>query len=477
MINLSNGYLKLPALFYERVLPTPVSSPSLVALNEPLAGQLGIDIDSARSPEYLDLFSGNSVPASAEPVALAYSGHQFGHFVPILGDGRAVLLGEVLSPEGKSFDLQLKGSGRTRFSRRGDGRAALGPMIREYIIGEALHYLGIPATRTLAVVATGEVVARETLLPGGIQTRVANGHIRVGSFEYAAAHGGKDAIRALADYVISRNYPELIESEDRFYELVRAIFMRQAALIAKWMQVGFIHGVMNTDNVAVSGESIDFGPCAFMNSYDPNTVYSAIDRDGRYSYGAQPGVMMWNLTRLAESVLPILDDNSDRALERAKELVNLFPSYFNSEWQSCIRAKLGLITSEPGDDTIIRELLEEMVNSHLDFTATFRALSGDPAFTLSENLHKWRAGWEARIDPSRNQRALADTLTSIRSVNPAVIARNSFVEEAIKRGVEQGDFSYMNSLVAALREPFVSHEEFGIRESVDEPGYRTFCGT
>lgn len=477
MINLTNTYLKLPALFYERVLPTPVSSPSLVALNEPLAGQLGIDIAAARSPEYLGLFSGNSVPASAEPVALAYSGHQFGHFVPILGDGRAVLLGEVLTPEGKSFDLQLKGSGRTRFSRRGDGRAALGPMIREYIIGEALHYLGIPATRTLAVVATGEVVARETLLPGGIQTRVANGHIRVGSFEYAAAHGGKDAIRALAEYVISRNYQELIGSEDRFYELVRAIFMRQAALIAKWMQVGFIHGVMNTDNVAVSGESIDFGPCAFMNSYDPNTVYSAIDRDGRYSYGAQPGVMMWNLTRLAESVLPILDDNSDRALERAKELVSLFPGYFNSEWQSCIRAKLGLVTSEPVDDTIIRELLEEMVSSNLDYTATFRSLSGDPSFTLSENLHKWRVSWEARIDPSRNQRALADTLTSMRSVNPAVIARNSFVEEAIKRGVEQGDFSYMNSLVAALREPFVSHEEFGIRESVDEPGYQTFCGT
>jgi uncharacterized protein YdiU (UPF0061 family) len=477
MINLSNGYLKLPDLFYERVLPTPVSSPSLVALNEPLAGQLGIDIAAARSPEYLDLFSGNSVPESAEPVALAYSGHQFGHFVPILGDGRAVLLGEVLTPDGKLFDLQLKGSGKTRFSRRGDGRAALGPMIREYIIGEALHYLGIPATRTLAVVATGEVVVRETLLPGGIQTRVANGYIRVGSFEYAAAHGGKDAISALADYVISRNYPELIGSEDRFYELVKAIFMRQAALIAKWMQVGFIHGVMNTDNVAVSGESIDFGPCAFMNSYDPNTVYSSIDRDGRYSYGAQPGVMMWNLTRLAESVLPLLDDNSDRALERAKELVNLFPGYFNSEWQSCIRSKLGLVTSESGDDTIIRELLEEMVNSNLDYTATFRSLSGDPAFILSENLQKWRLGWEARIDPTRNQRSLADTLTSMRSINPAVIARNSFVEEAIKRGVEQGDFSYMNSLVAALREPFVSHGEFGIRESVDEPGYRTFCGT
>jgi uncharacterized protein YdiU (UPF0061 family) len=268
-----------------------------------------------------------------------------------------------------------------------------------------------------------------------------------------------------------------MDHADRFYELAKAIFMRQAALVAKWMQVGFIHGVMNTDNVAVSGESIDFGPCAFMNSYDPSTVYSSIDQDGRYSYGAQPGVMMWNLTRLTESVMPILDDDSDRALARAKKLVNLFPGYFNSEWQSCIRAKLGFVTSEAGDDAIIKELLEEMVSSKLDFTATFRALSGDSAFTLSDKLNKWRVGWESRIAPARNQRSLADTFASMRSTNPAVIARNGFVEEAIKQGVEQGDFSYMNSLVAALREPFVSNAKFSIAESVDEPEYRTFCGT
>ncbi len=477
MMNLSNSYLELPELFYERVLPTPVSSPSLVALNEPLAKRLGIDIESARSPEYVALFSGNAVPKAAEPVALAYSGHQFGHFVPLLGDGRAVLLGEVRTPDGARFDLQLKGSGKTSFSRRGDGRAALGPMMREYIIGEALHHLGIPATRTLAVVATGEAVIREALLPGGVQTRVANGHIRVGSFEFAAARGDVPAIAALADYVISRNYPELQSVEDRYYELVKAIFKRQAALVAQWMHVGFIHGVMNTDNVAVSGESIDFGPCAFMNSYDPNTVFSSIDRDGRYAYGAQPGVMMWNLTRLVESMMPLLDHDSDRALDRAKELVELFPGFFNSEWQSGIRAKLGLVTSEASDDALIKELLEEMAKGALDYTATFRALSGDANFILSEQLSEWRGRWESRIDPTRNQRALEDTLTSMRSVNPAVIARNRLVEEALKRGVEQGDFTSMNRLVDALREPFVSHAEFGTKVSFDEPGYRTFCGT
>ncbi len=476
-MNLLNSYLELPELFYERVTPTPVRSPSLIALNEPLAERLGVDIESARSPEYVALFSGNAVPQAAEPVALAYSGHQFGHFVPLLGDGRAVLLGEVRAPDGARFDLQLKGSGKTRFSRRGDGRAALGPMMREYIIGEALHHLGIPATRTLAVVATGEGVIREALLPGGIQTRVANGHIRVGSFQYAATHGDLSALTALADYVIARNYQELESVADRYYELVKAIFMRQAALVAQWMHVGFIHGVMNTDNVAVSGESIDFGPCAFMNSYDPDTVFSSIDRDGRYSYGAQPGVMMWNLTRLVESVMPLLDSDSDRALDRAKELVDLFPGFFNSEWQRGTRAKLGLVTSEADDDALIEELLEEMAKHALDYTITFRALSGDPHFILSEKLHEWRIRWESRIEPTRNQRALEDTLTSMRSVNPALVARNRLVEEALQQGVEQGDFTYMHRLVEALREPFVSHAEFSTGASFDEPGYRTFCGT
>lgn len=477
MINLCNSYLELPELFYERVVPTPVRSPSLVVLNEPLAERLGIDIESACSPEYVDLFSGNAVPKGAEPVALAYSGHQFGHFVPLLGDGRAVLLGELHTSGGARFDLQLKGAGKTRFSRRGDGRAALGPMMREYIIGEALHHLGIPATRTLAVVATGESVIRETLLPGGIQTRVANGHIRVGSFQFAAAHGDLATITALADYVISRNYPELQSAEDRYYELVKAIFKSQAALVAQWMHVGFIHGVMNTDNVAVSGESIDFGPCAFMNSYDPNTVFSSIDRDGRYSYGAQPGVMMWNLARLAESVMPLLDSDSERALDRAKQLVDLFPGFFNAEWQRGIRAKLGLVTSEAGDDALIKELLEEMAKGALDFTGTFRALSGDPHFILSEKLSEWRVRWEARIGPTRNQRVLEDTLSSMRSVNPALIARNRLVEQALERGVEQGDFTAMNRLVEALREPFVSRAEYSSEASVDKPGYRTFCGT
>jgi uncharacterized protein YdiU (UPF0061 family) len=473
----TTSYLKLPELFYERVLPTPVGSPSLVALNEPLAERLGIGIDAARSPEFLALFSGNAVATGTEPVALAYSGHQFGHFVPVLGDGRAILLGEVRAADGARFDLQLKGSGKTGFSRRGDGRAALGPMMREYIIGEALYHLGIPATRTLAVVATGEKVLREALVPGGIQTRVANGHIRVGSFQYAAAHGDFAAIKALADYVIGRNYPELEGVEDRYYELVTSIFKRQAALVAQWMQVGFIHGVMNTDNVAVSGESIDFGPCAFMNSYEPNTVFSSIDRDGRYSYGAQPGVMMWNLTRLVESVMPLLDSDSEHARSRAQELVDLFPGFFNAEWLSGIREKLGLVTSEAGDEALIQGLLEEMAKHALDYTTTFRALSGDPHFILSEKLSEWRLRWESRIVPARNQRAVEETLASMRSMNPALIARNRLVEEALEHGVERGDFTYMHRLVEALKQPFVSHAEFAAAASFDEPGYRTFCGT
>jgi uncharacterized protein YdiU (UPF0061 family) len=410
-------------------------------------------------------------------VALAYSGHQFGGFVPLLGDGRAVLLGEIQSPTDISYDVQLKGSGKTPFSRRGDGRAALGPMMREYIIGEALHALGIPATRTLAVIASGEDVMRERTLPGGIQTRIALSHIRVGTFEYASVSGDRAALKALADYVINRHYPELINHGDAYYELARAVFKRQAQLIAQWMHVGFIHGVMNTDNIAISGESIDFGPCAFMNRYDPETVFSSIDQYGRYSYGAQPGIIQWNLARLVESLVPLLDLDEDRALSRAQELVDSFPHLFSEMWYQGMQRKLGLVTSEPGDTALIRDLLEAMHRAKADFTLTFRALSGDKTCTLHEALHTWQATWQERITSQRNQRAREETLNSMRQINPIVIARNHLVEEALVHGVEQLDFSVMNELVAALRNPYTPHSRFSPAPVEDDSDYRTFCGT
>jgi uncharacterized protein YdiU (UPF0061 family) len=477
MFSLPNSYLNLPPIFYKRIDPTPVTTPSLVVLNEPLADYLGLSVNVLLSPEALSVFAGNSVPSGAQPLALAYSGHQFGHFVPVLGDGRAVLLGEIHTITHGAFDVQLKGSGKTPFSRRGDGRAALGPMMREYIIGEALHALGIPATRTLAVVATGETVMRERPLPGGIQTRIARSHIRVGTFQYAASHGDKHSLQALADYVIARHYPELTASSDRYFELAQAVIARQATLIAQWMHVGFIHGVMNTDNVAISGESIDFGPCAFMNRYDPNTVFSSIDQHGRYAYGAQPGIIQWNVARLAEALAPLFDDDADRAISRAQELVDSFPSLFAARWYTGMRDKLGLLNVEREDNAMIKELLEAMYQAKVDYTATFRALSGDPSFVVPEALHPWHFKWLARIDSERNRCPVEETRGNMRRVNPAVIARNHLVEEALQRGVEHGDFSFMRELVDALRDPYTAQAKFSVAPLKEDSDYRTFCGT
>lgn len=477
MFSFTNSYLNLPSIFYKRVNPTPVANPSLVVLNEPLADNLGFSSDELYSAKALSIFSGNTLLTGSSPLALAYAGHQFGHFVPVLGDGRAVLLGEINSGSSGVFDLQLKGSGKTPFSRRGDGRAALGPMMREYIIGEALHALGIPATRTLAVVATGETVMREQPLPGGIQIRTAQSHIRVGTFQYSASNGDTHSLQALADYVIARHYPELTASSDRYFELAQGIFARQVALIAKWMHVGFIHGVMNTDNVAVSGESIDFGPCAFMNRYDPNTVFSSIDQNGRYAYGAQPGIIQWNLARFAESLLPLFSADADSAITRAQELVDSFPSLFAARWYTGIRDKLGLLSVEREDNALIKELLETMYQAKLDYTATFRALSGDATFVVPDALNQWRLKWLDRIGAERNRRSKEETLASMRRINPAVIARNHLVEAAIKRGVEQGDFSEMGKLVEALRDPYTTHNQYSAPPVGDESQYRTFCGT
>jgi uncharacterized protein YdiU (UPF0061 family) len=477
MFSLTNSYLNLPTIFYRRTDPTPVTNPSLVVINEPLADYLGLSTETLHSPEALSVFAGNSVPSNAQPIALAYSGHQFGHFVPVLGDGRAVLLGEIHTDTHGTFDVQLKGSGKTPFSRRGDGRAALGPMMREYIIGEALHALGIPATRTLAVVATGETVMRERPLPGGVQTRIARSHIRVGTFEYASGQGDRHSLEALADYVIARHYPELNASKDRYFELTQAIFAKQATLIAQWMHVGFIHGVMNTDNVAVSGESIDFGPCAFMNRYDPNTVFSSIDQNGRYAYGAQPGIIQWNLARLAEALAPLFAEDADSAIARAQELVDSFTSLFAAQWYTAMRSKLGLLSVEREDNATIKELLETMYQAKVDYTNTFRALSGDSSFIVPPEIEAWRLRWLARIDAQRNRRPLEESLEQMRRVNPAVIARNHLVEEALQRGAEQGDFSSMRELVEALRDPYTAHSKYSMAPTSDDSDYRTFCGT
>lgn len=477
MINLTNSYLDLPPLFYVPTSPTAATSPSWVAMNQPLARDLGLVGEDLFGLNGLSIFAGNAIPEGATPVALAYAGHQFGNFVPSLGDGRAVLLGELRSPDGISYDLQLKGSGQTPFSRRGDGRAALGPMMREYIIGEALHFLGIPATRTLAIVATGETVMRDRLLQGAIQSRIALGHTRVGTFQYAAYHGGVDAIRSLAEYVINRHYRDIGDDEARYSRLAESIIDRQASLVAQWMAVGFIHGVMNTDNISVAGESIDFGPCAFMNRYKAATVFSSIDRHGRYAFGAQPSILGWNLARLVECFIPLLADNEDKSIERAQEIVDRYPAKFRSYWYRGMRKKLGFFTEEVEDEDLITDLLSVMEKEKSDYTATFWALSAQDITVDESPFKEWIHRWRERIDPARNNRAIDESLNEMKSINPAVIARNHFVEGVIASGVEEGDFEPMERLVSALRSPFTEHSEFSIPPEGDDSSYRTFCGT
>lgn len=450
----------------------------MLIFNHPLAAELEITPEFGNSPEGTEILSGSRLPDQVQSIALAYSGHQFGHFVPLLGDGRAVLLGEIRAKNGVNYDLQLKGSGQTPFSRRGDGRAALGPMLREYIIGEALHHLGIPATRTLAVVASGEMVRRERTLPGGIQSRIAQSHVRIGSFQYAATRGDIGSIKALADYVIKRHYAELQDQPDRYFGLIQAIFERQARLVAQWMNVGFIHGVMNTDNVAVSGESIDFGPCAFMNSYDSETVFSSIDQDGRYAFGMQPIIIQWNLARLAEVFVPLLDSDEDKGIARAQGLVNHFRELYHDAWLGGMRRKIGIYNHEDSDEALITKLLDLMSAARLDFTGTFRALSGDALFTIPEQLRDWQIEWEERVAPTRNGRLRQETASAMLAYNPAVIARNHIVEAALREAVEQGNIAPVNQLVEALRSPYKADLRFMEPPTQEyDRSYRTFCGT
>ena len=476
---LEHTYTELPELFFSAAAPTPVREPRLVKFNTLLARTLGLDVEALDGHDGAGIFAGNVLPPGARPIAQAYAGHQFGHFTA-LGDGRAILLGEQITPSGERFDIQLKGAGQTRFSRRGDGRAALGPMLREYIISEAMHALGIPTTRSLAVVTTGEPVYREEVLEGAVLARVAASHIRVGTVQWATAHQDHEALRTLADYTRKRHYPELAGAPEPHLALFEAIIERQARLIARWQLVGFIHGVMNTDNMALSGETIDYGPCAFMDAYDPATVFSSIDHQGRYAYRNQPAIAQWNLARLAEAMLPLFDDNRDRAVERATAALDRFAERFEQHWLAGMRAKLGLITEEAEDRALVEDLLAWMERHSADFTNTFRALipPGDGCATGGDAEYRaWHARWEARRLRQPESRAGAGAL--MRRHNPAVIPRNHLVEEVLRAATEEHDLSPLDELLDVLATPYDHEHElsrFTTPGSRLEP-YQTFCGT
>lgn len=479
--NFDNSYARLPRLFYSSLNPVPVRAPQLTVLNRTLATSLGLNVEALQRAEGVAVFAGNQIPAGASPLAQAYAGHQFGHFT-MLGDGRALLLGEQITPNGERVDIQLKGSGQTPYSRRGDGRAALGPMLREYIISEAMHSLGIPTTRSLAVVTTGESVYRETVLPGAILTRVAASHLRVGTFQYAAHWGSKEDLRTLADYTLKRHFPEADSGSDRYLHLLQQVARRQAALIAQWQLVGFIHGVMNTDNMALSGETIDYGPCAFMDTYDPGTVFSSIDVHGRYAYGNQPHIAAWNLARFAETLLPLLHDNAAQAVKLAEDAISDFGTQYHRSWLAGMRAKLGIHNAEPQDESLIAALLTMMQSHHADYTNTFRALtSGKPEDTVlfgSTEFAQWYELWQARLE--RQGEPIASSQRLMQNSNPAVIPRNHRVEAALEAAANQGEISVMERLVDVLSSPYaLSHEgaEYCMLPAQSGRPYRTFCGT
>ncbi len=479
--NFDNSYARLPASFFVRQDPVPVKAPKLMILNEPLAVSLGLKGQALHREEGVAVLAGNQVPKGACPLAQAYAGHQFGQLT-MLGDGRALLLGEQITPSGARFDIQLKGSGKTPYSRQGDGRAALGPMLREYIISEAMHALGIKTTRSLAVVTTGESILRETELPGAILTRVAASHLRVGTFQYAALGGNVEELRILADYALQRHFPERTHDENPYHALLQEVVKGQAALIAKWQLVGFIHGVMNTDNMSISGETMDYGPCAFMDAYDPETVFSSIDLQGRYAYGNQPKITGWNLARFAETLLPLLHLDPSEAIRLAQEAISEFPRLYHAHWISGMRAKLGMFGEENEDEALIEGLLQLMQKYHADFTNTFRALTfhsfeetnlfGDSEFS------QWHALWQARL--SRQPEPTDSAHQLMRNTNPAIIPRNHRVEAALEAAVKRGDDSVMMRLLDVLAKPYAhtgEQAEFAQLPLGSVPPYRTYCGT
>jgi len=488
-IPFNNLYARLPERFYARVSAARFPAPGLIRLNRELACSLGLDPDWLQSPEGLEILSGQRVTEGSEPIALAYAGHQFGNFVPQLGDGRAILLGEVVAPDGKRRDIQLKGAGRTPFSRGGDGRAALGPVLREYVVSETMAALGIPTTRSLAAVTTGEEVIRDTPLPGAVLTRVASSHVRVGTFQYFAARGDTEGVRLLADHVIARHYPDAALAERPYRALLDAVVAAQAELIARWLLVGFIHGVMNTDNMSVAGETIDYGPCAFLDAYDPGKVYSSIDRMGRYAYGAQPRIALWNLTRLAETLLPLLAEEESAAVAEAEEALAFFRPRFQQTYEAGLMRKLGLFTSREGDVELATSVLGALAENQVDFTLFFRLLAdaqiegaGDAAlrslFQNPADCDALLARWRTRLGQERQD--AATRRSAMHEVNPAYIPRNHQIEAMIAAAVERDDFTRMDELLKVLSRPYEDQPEFARYARPPQPHEEvtaTFCGT
>jgi uncharacterized protein YdiU (UPF0061 family) len=488
-IPFDNTYAHLPERFYARQPATPVARPRLIRVNHGLARELGLDPAALESPEGVEVLAGNRVPEGAAPMALAYAGHQFGGFSPQLGDGRALLLGEVVGSDGVRRDIQLKGSGPTPYSRRGDGRAAMGPVLREYVVSEAMHALGIPTTRSLAAVATGEPVYRETALPGAVLTRIAASHIRVGTFQYFAARGDDEGLRLLADHAIARHDPEAAQAENPYRALLAGVVARQAELVARWLLVGFVHGVMNTDNMTISGETIDYGPCAFLDAYDPAMVLSAIDEGGRYAYGNQPRMALWNLTRLAEALLPLLAPGEEAAVEVAQEVLSDFAPRFEASYQNGLATKIGLTDPRPDDAALARGLLQAMAVNQADFTLAFRALgeaAADPGadegvrrlFIDPTAFDAWAVGWRARLGQEPGDGAARRA--AMHRVNPLFIPRNHRVEAVIQAAIEREDFSPFHELVEVLGRPYEDQPAFAAYAEpprMEERVLQTFCGT
>ena len=485
-----NSYARLPKKFFSRLDPAPVPKPKLIRLNKVLAKQMGINPANLSSSEGIEVLSGNLVPQGAEPLAMIYAGHQFGHWVPQLGDGRALLLGEVVNIDGDRKDIQLKGSGPTPFSRMGDGRAVLGPVLREYIVSEAMEALGVPTTRALAAVTTGENIQRESVFPGAILVRVASSHVRVGTFQFFWAQQDSGALRVLADYIINHHFPEAREEHNPYKALLDIVINRQAMLIAKWQAFGFIHGVMNTDNTSVVGETIDYGPCAFMDGFHPNTVFSSIDRMGRYSYINQPSIAQWNLSCFAETILPLIDGNEKIAISQAAESICRFKSEFEIRYLSLLRRKLGLITERTEDNHLIQELFDCMAENKTDFSHTFRALSelSDHASDLDFSMEKlfknpkkinnWLIKWRDRLP--HETRKEDERKADMRSVNPKFIPRNHRIEQVINSAINEDDFSPFHEITKVLTFPFEEQREFShyaVAPRSDQLVCETYCGT
>ncbi len=478
--NFNNTYFSLSSSFKENINPVPVKNPELVLINKTLASELNLNFSKVTEKELSEVFSGNSLPNGSNPIAQAYAGHQFGHFT-MLGDGRAILMGEHISKNNERFDIQFKGSGQTPFSRNGDGRAALGPMLREYIISEAMHSLNIPTTRSLAVVKTGEDVVRESILQGAILTRVASSHLRVGTFQYVAMRKNESELKTLVDYTIERHYPNIKKSKNKAVDLLKVLIELQIDLVVNWMRVGFIHGVMNTDNMSISGETIDYGPCAFMDTYDPKTVFSSIDEFGRYAYFNQPSITKWNLARFAECLIPLIDPKKEKAIEIATETINSFDKSYETKWINMMRDKLGLFGQDSKDQVLIIDLLTWMHKNKADYTNTFCFLMDENfqhnKIYNNENFLIWKKRWKERL--KLNNSTPEKYLSLMKSVNPLVIPRNHKVEEVLEYA-NNNDFSPLKKLINVLEKPYEKTKEnidYQYPAPVSDKKYKTFCGT